>query len=350
MIRIGFSHGDINGIGYEILLKTFTTEEMFEICTPVVYGSHKVAEHYCQKLELQPKIQVKNSADEITDGQFNLIECFEDKDLTIEEGTVTEESKLAAKLSLERTIQDLKTGKIDAMVSLPTQGVSINVTELQVCDDIRMVTLDTNEYNEKFAETLNKTLLNMQTTLSKDFLIDSPRIAVLSSTTPVPEETSTQNATEGEHLEDSNTNPVNQPNDNNREAIIAECVNESFRNKNLCFGPYNAKYFCGQGHEKHFDGILFCDAEAAKELEYCSTMDSTFYYSMGLPVVIVSPRRKDMLEHVGEGIASETSLRNAIYTAVDATRNRRFYDKARANVLRRMYYEKRDDSDKLKLD
>ena len=88
-IKVGITHGDINGVGYEIILKTFEDEEMFQICTPVVYGSPKVATYHKKALECQTNFNVRNSADDILDNNLNLINCFGETELKINYGMAT---------------------------------------------------------------------------------------------------------------------------------------------------------------------------------------------------------------------------------------------------------------------
>lgn len=343
MIRIGFSQGDINGTSLALLLKLFQTEEMFEICTPVLYGSHSVAVEYCKQHNIPTKVQLCESIESVADGRFNMIECCEGIEIELTPEAVSDASKQAAKASLEAAIRDLKTSGISALVCLPTQGVSINVTELLVSDTMRIVFLnnDAQTTSEKLAESVTKALQLMNATLKKDFLIDGPRFAVLSSS--VPEETNEEEHT-AEGAEEAGAQNETMP-----DALTSAIENE-FANRTLCFGPYNPKTFMQKEMLSSYDALLFADKDAAAEFTASNPVKDAFYYSLGLPVVIVGTKCDNLFFPLEEESHAESTLRHAIYTAVDATRHRGFYDKARMNVLRRQYYEKRDDSDKLKLD
>lgn len=329
MIKIGFSQGDINGSSLPMLVKLFQVEEMFELCTPVLYGSNPVVAELCKQHNIPTRLNTCAVVDDIKHDVFNVVECCDNKELTLTPDTVTDESKNAAKMSLEAAIHDLKTAKIDALVCLPTQGVSINVSEMTISGGIRKVTiaLESQTDNDKCTETLTKTLQSISTTLKRDFLIEGPRIAVLSSLV---------NESEGENAASTDKPQLL----NTLESVIES----EFTNRNLCFGPYNAKKFFKENMQGNYDAILFTDKESANSAE---SNEDAFYYSMGLPVVIVGTKCSNLFFEIDEGTQA---MRNAIFTALDTTRNRHFYDKARTNVLRRLYYEKRDDSDKLKLD
>lgn len=326
MIRIGFSQGDINGTSLPQLIKLFQVEEMFDICTPVLYGSTAIVKVLCKQHNIPTKLHTCSNIEEIKDGAFNLIECCSEINIELTPGTITDESKNAAKLSLETSIQDLKTAKINALVCLPTQGVSINVTEMVVADGLRYVSLSLNNQTgiEETTESVTKALQLINTTLKRDFLIEGPRTAILTSQITTTEDEIT------EIPQIVNT--------------LQEAIENEFNNRNLCFGPYNARTFFESNMQSCYDVILFADKESANNL--VNAIDA-FYYSLGLPVVIVGTECSNLFYEMEEGTQA---LRNAIFTAVDTTRNRHFYDKARTNVLRRHYYEKRDDSDKLKLD
>ena len=76
-IRVGITHGDINGVGYEVILKTFSDPTMLELCTPVVYGSPKVAAYHRKAMEIQTNFSIVNSAEEVQDGRVNVVNCIE---------------------------------------------------------------------------------------------------------------------------------------------------------------------------------------------------------------------------------------------------------------------------------
>ena len=104
-LKIGITHGDINGVGYEVILKTFETPEMLELCTPVVYGSPKIATFHRKALELTTNFVVRDSARNVDENSLNIVNCFGDEEVKIDFGKSTEEAGRAAFVALERAIK-----------------------------------------------------------------------------------------------------------------------------------------------------------------------------------------------------------------------------------------------------
>ena len=124
-IKIGITQGDINGIGYELILNTFEAEEMISICTPIIYGSPKVATFHRKTLGNQTSFQVIDSAEMAKDGRLNMVNCFGEEELKIDLGQATEEAGQAALVSLDTALMDLRDGKIDALVTSPLNNATI---------------------------------------------------------------------------------------------------------------------------------------------------------------------------------------------------------------------------------
>ena len=89
-IKIGITHGDINGVGYELILKTFQTEEMCALCTPVIYGSPKSATYHRKAIGIQTNFQVIETAEQAKSGHLNMINCFDEEEQKIEIGQAVE--------------------------------------------------------------------------------------------------------------------------------------------------------------------------------------------------------------------------------------------------------------------
>ena len=132
--------------------------------------------------------------------------------------------------------------------------------------------------------------------------------------------------------------------------VIEPVVKEMFEKGIRCFGPYPADGFFGSGNYSHFDAILAMYHDQGLAPFKALAMDDAVNYTAGLPIIRTSPAHGTAYDIAGKGVASEGSFRQAVYTAMDIFRNRHHYDEARTHPLQRQYYEKRDDSDKLKLD
>lgn len=134
------------------------------------------------------------------------------------------------------------------------------------------------------------------------------------------------------------------------EQIIRPAI-ESMRSQGvLCYGPYAADGFMGSGNYTHFDGILAMYHDQGLAPFKALAMDGGVNYTAGLPIVRTSPAHGTAYDIAGKGVADEASFRQAVYDAIDIFRNRLRDRERHVNPLRKQYYEKRDDSDKLKLD
>ena len=111
-IKVGITHGDINGIGYEVILKTFSDPAMLELCTPIVYGSPKVATYHRKGMDISTTFSIINSIKEAQDDKLSILNCTEDE-LKVELTKPTREAGKAALDALERALQDYRDGLID---------------------------------------------------------------------------------------------------------------------------------------------------------------------------------------------------------------------------------------------
>ena len=119
MIKVGITQGDINGIGYEVILKTLADSRFLELCTPIVYGSAKVAAYHRKALDMEPvNFNIVTHASQVIDGQNNLINCI-DEEVKVEIGHITDQVGDAAYAALERAVADLSEGLIDVLVTTP---------------------------------------------------------------------------------------------------------------------------------------------------------------------------------------------------------------------------------------
>jgi len=211
LIKVGISQGDSNGVGYEVILKTFSDPRMFEICTPVLYGSQKILSYYSKILaaaEVPPvEIQVVPDPQRAVAGKLNLIRCVEDN-TPIEPGQSTESAGKAALQSLNAVVADMKKGFVDGLVTAPINKHNIQSEKFQfpghteylekkfgdskhkplmiLTNDSLRVALVTGhvplaEVKSKLTvEALDDKLLAFDKSLRQDFGIVRPRIAVLS--------------------------------------------------------------------------------------------------------------------------------------------------------------------------
>lgn len=354
-IRVGITHGDINGIGYEVILKSFEDAMMLELCTPIVYGSPKVAAYHRKSLNLQTNFNTINSPVEASFGRLNIINCTDDE-VKVEFSKATAESGTAALQALEKAVEDLKKGVIDVLVTAPINKYTIQSdafhfpghTEfieeragegkkslmILMKDDFRVALVTGHIPVKKIASTLTKELLKekiaiLHKALKEDFNIDAPRIAVFAL---------------NPHAGDGGVIGREE------QDIIIPAIEEMVASGVQCFGPFPADGFMGAGSYVHYDAILAMYHDQGLAPFKALAMDEGVNYTAGLPVIRTSPAHGTAYEIAGENVASEASFRHAVYAAIDIFRNRAIDKAARVNPLRKQYYEKRDDSDKLKLD
>lgn len=352
LLRVGITHGDTNGVGYELIFKIFSDNGMFDICTPVVYGSLKMANYHRKTLGMNNNFNTILSANEAEEGRLNLVNCFDD-DLKIELGRVDAEAGQAALMALEHAVSDLKAGRIDVLVTAPICKSAIQSPKFKfaghtefladrlgkegeaplmiLCNSVMRVALVTTHLpiHEVSAaittETVESKIRALYRSLRRDFLLSSPRIAVLGL--------NPHNGDEG--LLGSEEKEVIAP-------AIANVVADGIP----CFGPYSSDGFFGAGMYSHFDAVLAMYHDQGLAPFKALSMDDGVNFTAGLSYVRTSPDHGTAFDIAGKGVASEASFRQAIYAAIDIYHHREAYDEAYADPLQKLYHERREDNDR----
>lgn len=338
-IKIGITHGDLNGVGYEVILKAFADSELADMCVPILYGSPRAAIFNRKNLDLPTNFKIIPSADQAEAGVLNMVVCFEDE-VKIDYGIATPESGKAALLSLQRAVADAKAGLIDALVTAPINKAAIHSEEFPFAGHTEYLEHELGQPGDALMILMNPlmrvalltthvpvrdvssfvTMANVEhsierlhQSLKRDFLISAPRIAVLG------------------------LNPHNGDNgligDEEEQSIIPAI--KAQRQKGVqCFGPYAADGFFGAGDYTHFDAILamYHDQGLAPFKALCQHDGVNF--TAGLSIVRTSPDHGTAYDIAGKGVADENSFRQALYDAIDITRNRREVDAASKNPLK----------------
>lgn len=355
-IRVGITHGDINGVGYEIILKTFSDPEMLELCTPIVYGSAKVATYHRKALNLgNIAFTSLASAEDADSDKLNIVNCVDDE-IKVELSHSTPEGGLAAYMSLEKAVEDYREGLIDVIVTAPINKKNIQNGDfnfpghteylenrlgegnkalmIMLNDRLKMALVTGHVPLAEVPQRITKELLTEKITLFNnslvnDFGISHPRIAVLGL-----------NAHAGD----------NGLLGKEEQEVIMPVIEELNSKGMYCFGPFAADGYMGAGTYNSFDGTVAMYHDQGLIPFKTLAMNSGVNFTAGLPVIRTSPDHGTAYDIAGKGLASEESFRNAIYTAIDIFRFRRREELLHEHTLRKQYYEKRDDSDKLKLD
>lgn len=356
LVKIGITHGDVNGIGYELLLKTFEDARMTEIATPIIYGSTKSISVHRKILNTKPiTLRTISRAEESSEGRINFINCVKD-DLKIELGVTRADAGEAAFQALDIASDDLKNRKIDALVTLPINKDAIqnekfhfpghteflqdrfsdkNKKALMILcsDNLRVALVTTHIPIAAVSKKITKELIlekleTLDFSLKRDFRIDKPRIAVLGLN---------PHAGENGLLGKEETE------------IIIPAVQEAQNKGILCAGPFAADGFFGSGRFSEFDAILAMYHDQGLIPFKTISMESGVNFTAGLPIVRTSPGHGTAYDIAGRGEASDESFRQAIYLAVDIFNNRATYDEAHQNPLQKMFFDRGKDDVKLDL-
>ena len=354
-IKIGITQGDVNGIGYEVILKAFEDPTIFELCIPIVYGSPKVMTYHRKALELETSFSIINSASEAMHGRLNVVNCCDDE-VKVELGKPSHESGKAAFDALERAMAEYKEGKFDVLVTAPIHKQMIQSESFTFPGHTEYIEQCVGEgskalmilANEKLRvalvtghipvakissvltqELIQEKLATFSASLKQDFGIGAPRIAVLAL---------------NPHAGDGGVIGTEE------ETIITPAIKAMREQGVLCFGPYPADGFMGSGAFSRFDGVLAMYHDQGLIPFKVMAMESGVNFTAGLPIIRTSPDHGTAFDIAGKNEASADSFRQALYMAIDIHRNRKSNDEAYRNPLRKLYYEKRDDSDKLKLE
>ena len=338
-IKVGITHGDINGIGYEVILKTFSDPAMLELCTPVIYGSPKVAAYHRKAMDIPANFSIVNTAADVQDGRVNVVNCI-NEELKVELSKPTPEAGKAAVAALEKAVEEYQEGLFDVLVAAPANKQSVQADSssfsghgaflqervgggrkaltVLVKRDFRMALATEDIPVREIPKTLTKELLAekimaFHRSLKVDFGIDSPRIAVLGL---------------NPHAGDDGLTGTEE------KEVIAPALSEMVAKGIQCFGPYPADGLIGSGSFSRFDGILaMYHDQGALPFRLIERNGGAVYFA-GLPVVYTTTIHGMAYDIVGKGVADDTGMRKALYLGMDVYRNRKMNANLKKNPLK----------------
>lgn len=346
-IRVGITHGDYNGIGYEIIVKALGDERITELCTPVIFGSKTLmTQARTQFAPEEFRFNPVTSAAAATDGHINLVDIT-DQEPELQPGIPTPESGKAAVAALDAAVQALQEGYIDVLVTAPickgnayneekfpypghteyleaVSGSESGALMILFNDKMRVALLTTHLPVSSIAgavtqERIIDTVMRLNDTLRRDFAIDGPRIAVLALN---------PHAGDGGLL------------GREEQEIITPAIEECRLNGVLAFGPKAADGFFGSGLWRNFDAVIaMYHDQGLIPLKIVAGSEGV-NFTAGLPFIRTSPDHGTAFDIAWKGKADETSMRQAIYKALDLFRNRAIFARASRSPLRRHYTEK----------
>jgi 4-hydroxythreonine-4-phosphate dehydrogenase len=338
-ILVGISQGDINGIGYEVILNTLLDSRIYDMCTPIVYGSPKIAAYHRKALNIENfSLNIIKSPAEVNHKRTNIINCNDDE-VRVELGKSTEIAGEAAFQALDRAVTDLKNGEIDVLVTGPINKHNIQSKDfhfpghteyltskfpgsesimLMVSDVMKVGIVAGHIPNAKLPEYITKNnivrkIKAMNRTLIEDFNIRKPRIAVFGLNPHAGD-----NGLLGrEEIE-----------------IITPAIEQVKSEGIIAMGPFPADGFFGSDHFKKFDAILAMYHDQGLSPFKALSFENGVNYTGGLPVIRTSPAHGTAFEIAGKGVASSQSFRQALYLAIDAFKNRTLYKELTSNPLK----------------
>ncbi|EDK72353.1 4-hydroxythreonine-4-phosphate dehydrogenase [candidate division TM7 genomosp. GTL1] len=338
---IGISCGDINGIGLELIIKTFSDARLLDHCVPVIYASNKVINFYRKSTpEINFSYQSTKEYSRVNNKQVNVFNCWEE-DVAVSPGELNEIGGKYAVLSLQTAVAALKQKQIDGLVTAPIHKKNIqsedfaytghtpflkhafnaNDVVMMLCSGNFRVALVTehipvsNIANHITKEAILSKLSIIHKSLQRDFGIDKPRIAVLGL---------------NPHAGDEGLIG------NEEETIIKPAIKEAKNNNMLVVGPFSADaFFARRNHEK-FDVVLAMYHDQGLIPFKTLVAGEGVNFTAGLPAVRTSPDHGVAFDIAGKDKAGISSFVTAIFECIDIINRRAAYDENRSNPIKKI--------------
>lgn len=338
-IKVGISVGDLNGIGTEVILKTFEEPMMLDLCTPVIFASAKALSFIKRHFDFQQVFYGINHPKDALEGKINVVNLWKETP-EIEFGKPDPEIGKLAFQSLREATKALKEGNIDVLVTAPINKHTIHSEEfnfpghtdylakelegeslmLMVSDNLRVGLLTDHvpvgEVPNHLSEALIKKKIRLLIhSLQTDFGISKPKIALLGI---------------NPHCGDNGV--IGQEDD----TILIPVIQQFKEDKALVYGPYAADSFFGSANYKNFDGILAAYHDQGLVPFKTLSFGGGVNFTAGLSHIRTSPDHGTGFDIAGKNLADPGSFRQAVYTAVDIFRNRKSYHKDSQNPLKKL--------------
>ena len=339
-LKVGITIGDINGIGPEVIIKTFSSPKMLEMCIPIIYGSSKVMSYHKNIVKTQDFSFISTGdASRASSSKVNVVNCW-DEDVKITLGEATEQAGKLAHIAMDRALQELKNNELDAVVTAPINKEAMNMADfpypghtefftknldkkeslmMMVSDNLR-IALATNHLplsevtGAITKETLVYKLKIFNKSLIEDFGIDKPTIAILGL---------------NPHAGDNGVIGSEE------DEIIRPVIIEAKKNGVHAVGPYAADGFFGSSQFTKVDGIFAMYHDQGLIPFKALTFGSGVNFTAGLPIVRTSPDHGTGYDIAGKNQADHSSFRAAVYQALDIARSRKDYIESRENKLQK---------------
>ena len=337
---IGITIGDLNGIGAELIIKTFSDHRLLELCTPLIFASNKLINFYRKSApEINFNYQSTKDFSRITPKQINIYNCWEEE-VAILPGQLTEIGGSYAVKSLVAAVEALRDKKIQGLVTAPihkknTQSPTFNFTGhtpylkqafnandvlMLMVSDTMKVGLVTGHVPVKdiahfiTREAIQSKLRMLNESLMRDFGIDKPKIAVLGLNPHAGDE-----GLIGKEDEE----------------IIKPVIKDA-KHQMMVFGPYSADAFFARNYQSRFDAVLAMYHDQGLIPFKSLSGGEGVNFTAGLPMVRTSPDHGTAFDIAGKNKADVSSFLAALYSCMDIIRNRQEFDENRSNPMRKM--------------
>ncbi len=336
-MKIGITIGDINGVGPEIIIKALKNNTILQHITPVIYGSSKVLSYH-KNIVKNVKLHFNhiNDSSKIANKKINVVNCWNDT-VNINLGKVDVEGGKCAKLALEHAVKDLKSKKIDALITAPINKEAMKLAEfgypghtefldanlngksmmLMTNGELKVALVTNHLPLEQVAKKITKELIltkieTLKNTLISDFGIEKPTIAILGL---------------NPHAGDGGA--IGKEDEN----IIRPAIIEAKKKGLLVYGPYAADGYFGSSNHQKFDATLAMYHDQGLIPFKVLSFGNGTNFTAGLEGIRTSPDHGTAFDIAGKNKADYHSMLNAIYTAVDIAKNRKDFFDSRANKL-----------------
>ncbi|QBA65296.1 4-hydroxythreonine-4-phosphate dehydrogenase PdxA [Muriicola soli] len=337
-IKVGISVGDLNGIGCEVILKTFEDNRMLELCTPVIFASNKTISQQKSDLGINITFHGVERASQAISGKVNVVNVWKQTP-EIQYGKETAEAGKYAIQSLKAAVKALQNNEIDVLVTAPINKKNIQAEDFNfpghtdylaqelggeslmfmVTDTLKVGLLTDHVAVKDVVENItSKRIRNkidiIEKSLKIDFAITKPKIAML-----------------GINPHSGDNGVIGKEDDEVLRPVIKEMVS----NGKLIFGPYAADSFFGSDVYKQFDAILAAYHDQGLIPFKTLSFGQGVNFTAGLNRVRTSPDHGTAYEIAGKSKADPGSFKEAVFTAIKIYRNREDYKEISKNPLRK---------------
>ncbi|HLW41714.1 MAG TPA: 4-hydroxythreonine-4-phosphate dehydrogenase PdxA [Flavobacterium sp.] len=335
-IILGISIGDMNGIGPEVILKTFEDPRMMELCTPVVFGNAKLMSFIKKIVNCSNAIHGIDSLDQVQAGKFNVLNVWREG-VNLDLGTLDDNVGKYAIKSFIAATKALKENSIDALVTAPVNKYNIqsdgfsfpghtdyldqelegNASMFMISEDLKVGLVTDHIPINSVSENLTSDLIKQKVrtihqSLIQDFNVIKPKIALL-----------------GLNLHCGDNGIIG----NEEKDFISNTVKELFDENIIIYGPYSADGFFGSEQHYDFDAVVACYHDQGLIPFKTLSFGNGVNFTAGLDKIRTSPDHGTAYDIAGKGIADYTSFKNAVYAALDIYKNRSEYLQSKKNPL-----------------